>query len=26
MNFEQKTKGIQFYLPLEEWQHNTNEL
>ena len=26
MNFEQKTKGIQFYLPLEEWQHNTSEL
>jgi hypothetical protein len=26
MQFEQKTKGIQFYLPLEEWQHNTNEL
>jgi hypothetical protein len=26
MNFEQKTKGIQFYHPLEEWQHNTNEL
>jgi len=26
MTFEQKTKGIQFYLPLEEWQHKTNEL
>ena len=26
MNFEQKTKGVQFYLPLEEWQHNTSEL
>ena len=26
MNFEQKTKGVQFYLPLEEWQNNINEL
>ena len=26
MAFEQKTKGIQFYLPLEEWQHKTEEL
>jgi hypothetical protein len=26
MTFEQKTKGVQFYLPLEEWQHNTSEL
>ena len=26
LTFEQKSKGIQFYLPLEEWQNNTNEL
>ena len=26
MTFEQKTKGIQFYLPLEEWRNNTSEL
>ena len=26
MTFEQKTKGVQFYLPLEEWQHKTSEL
>ena len=26
MSFEQKTKGIQFYLPLEEWRNNTEEL
>ena len=26
MTFEQKSKGVQFYLPLEEWQHNTSEL
>ena len=26
MAFEQKSKGVQFYLPLEEWQHNTSEL
>lgn len=26
MSFEQKTKGIQFYLPLEEWQQNITTL
>ncbi len=26
MAFEQKTKGIQFYLPLQEWQQKTDEL
>ncbi len=26
LNFEQKSKGVQFYLPLEEWQNNINEL
>ena len=26
MNFEQKTKGIQFYLPLEEWQSKLNNV
>lgn len=26
MAFEQKTKGIQFYLPLEEWQPKTSTL
>jgi hypothetical protein len=26
MAFEQKTKGVQFYLPLEEWRNNTSEL
>ena len=26
LSFEQKSKGVQFYLPLEEWQHKTEEL